>query len=101
MLLTDNEWIKRVCDDCSFPNKGVGIFCQECRMNWEVLEDIFLSKILEAVDGAGLTPEQQFNLHFDTPYSCKSARMSAFLKGVDGGAQAMKQAILKAIKGEK
>ena len=68
---------------------------------WEILKEYILSKILEAVDGAGLTPEQQFNLHFDTPYSCKSARMSAFLKGADGGAQAMKQAIKKAIEGEK
>ncbi len=58
-----------------------------------------LSKILEVVDSTELTPEQQFHLHFDTPYSCKSARMGAFLKGADGGSKAMKKAIKKAIEG--
>ena len=51
----------------------------------------------EVVEGVELTDEEYFYLHYHTPYSLTSARMNAFLRGVDDGSKAMKQAVLKAI----
>jgi len=58
-----------------------------------------LSKITEVVEGAEVSPEDYFYLHANTPYrlSGRRVRMNAYLRGLDDGSKAMKDAILKAL----